>query len=157
MRKLYYEEVQVGDRLDDLQLSISTTDVVSGALASRDYSPLHHDFHYVTGKAGHRDIFLNTPHQAAFFERYLGDWSGPSGRMGRMRFVMKASVYAGDTFMLSGEVVERMVDDAGCGWVTLQLQIHMGETLCTECQVRYALPVDDKDNPWQRRGEEWQP
>jgi len=29
-----------------------------------------------------RDIFLNTPNQAAWFERYLTDWTGPTGRLG---------------------------------------------------------------------------
>ena len=60
----YYDSVQVGDSLEELRISVSTTDVICGALASRDYSPLHHDFHYATEQAGHRDIFLNTPHQA---------------------------------------------------------------------------------------------
>lgn len=157
MKILHFNDVEVGDKLQELKLSVDTTDVVAGALASRDYSPLHHDYRYVTGQAGHRDIFLNTPHQAAFFERYLGDWSGPKGRLGRMRFVMKASVYAGDAFTLSAEVVERLMDDAGCGWVTLRLQIKVGDSLCTECEARYALPVNDNDNPWLRRGEEWRP
>ena len=157
MNRLYYQEVQPGNALPPVQLSVSTSDVISGAMASRDYSPLHHDYHYVTGQAGHRDIFLNTPHQAAFFERYLGEWSGPLGRLGRMRFTMKASVYAGDAFELKAEVMECVVDEVGCAWVTVKLQIHVGEILCTECQARYALPIDENDNPWLRRGQEWQP
>jgi hypothetical protein len=27
----------------------------------------------------------------------------------------------------------------------------------TTCTVRVALPVDERDNPWQRRGASWKP
>ena len=120
---MLFSMVEVGDVLDELSLAISTTDVITGAMASRDYSPLHHDFHYVTEQAGHRDVFLNTPHQAALFERLLSDWSGPLGRLGRMRFRMKSPVYAGDTLCLAGDVLDKSVDEAGCGWLRLALSM----------------------------------
>ena len=43
---------------------------------------------------------MNTPNQAAWFERFLTDWSGPKGRLGRMKFRMKGSVFPGDTMVL---------------------------------------------------------
>ena len=51
--------------------------------------PMHHDHDFAVNRNGTRDIFLNTPNQAAWFERYLTDWSGPKGRLGRMKFRMK--------------------------------------------------------------------
>lgn len=157
MKQLRYEQVSAGDAIESITLEISTTDIVAGALASRDYSPLHHDYHYATEQAGHRDIFLNTPHQAALLEKFLDDWSGPRGRLGRMRFTMKSSVYAGDRITIKAEVSNTSIDDRGCGWVELKLWIDVGENSATTCDVRYALPRDDKDNPWMRTGEAWQP
>ena len=65
---------------------------------------MHHDHDFAVNRNGTRDIFLNTPNQAAWFERYLTDWSGPNGRLGRMKFRMKGSVFPGDTMVLAGTV-----------------------------------------------------
>jgi len=157
VKRMLHEDVAVGDTLAGLDMDMTATRIVAGALASRDYAPLHHDFRYATEQAGHRDIFMNTFHQAALFERFLGDWSGPRGRLGRMKFRMSASVYAGDTLTLDGKVTGSEIDQHGCGWITAVLAISVGGSTCTECEVRYALPLSVADNPWSRRGEEWQP
>lgn len=49
--------------------------VVLGAVANRDWRPMHHDFKFATERNGVANIFLNTPNQAAWFERYLTDWA----------------------------------------------------------------------------------
>ncbi len=157
MKHLLHGDVAVGERLPTLAMDISATRIVAGALASRDYAPLHHDHQYVTEQAGHRDIFMNTFHQASLFERYLSDWSGPRGRLGRMRFKMSASVYAGDSIAVDGEITGCEVDDSGCAWVGLNLSIAVDGKTCTECEVRYALPTTADDNPWARRDEVWKP
>ncbi len=157
MTELDYETVSVGDVLPELKLTITPTAVVSGALASRDYSPLHHDKDYAINEAGQRNIFLNTPHQAALFERYLSDWAGPESRLGRMKFTMQASVYAGDKITIAGEVTAKEQDATGCCWLTLQLGISVADKRATGCTARLALPGSPTDNPWDRRGGEWQP
>ena len=50
------------------------------------------------------DIFLNTPNQAAWFERYVTDWTGPTGRLGRMTFRMRDSVFPGDRMVFAATV-----------------------------------------------------
>ena len=86
---------------------MTATTVVLGALASRDWRPMHHDHDFAVNRNGTQDIFLNTPNQAAWFERYLTDWTGPTGRLGRMKFRMKGSVFPGDTMVLAGDGRER--------------------------------------------------
>ena len=83
---------------------VSATTVVLGALATRDWRPMHHDKDFAVNRNGTQDIFLNTPNQAAWFERYLTDWTGPHGRLGRVTFRMKGSVFPGDTMSLRGVV-----------------------------------------------------
>ena len=90
---------------------MTATTVVLGALASRDTRPMHHDYDFAVNRNGTRDIFLNTPNQAAWFERYLTDWSGPYGRLGRMKFRMLGSVFPGDTMVLAGTVEHVENDD----------------------------------------------
>src|SRR5262249_6832817 len=100
--RLTLERVHAGDRLPELAVDVSATTVVLGALASRDWRPMHHDKDFAQNRNGTRDIFLNTPNQAAWFERYLTDWSGPTGRLGRMKFRMKDSVFPGDRMLFRG-------------------------------------------------------
>ena len=76
-----------------------------GALAARDWRPMHHDHDFAVNRNGTQDIFLNTPNQAAWFERYVTDWTGPTGRLGRMKFRMKGSVFPGDTMVIRATVV----------------------------------------------------
>ena len=146
-----------GQAMAALRIEVRATTVVLGALATRDYAPMHHDHAYATHTSGTRDIFLNTPHQAALFERYLGDWSGPRGRLGRMRFSMKDSVCPGDTLQIAGHIEQAQRDAQGCGWLQVVLEMSVAGKLMTQCHARLALPLDASDNPWQRRGDDWQP
>ena len=84
-----FGEVRPGDELPPLEYDVTATTVVLGALATRDWRPMHHDKDFAVHRNGTRDIFLNTPNQAAWFERYLTDWTGPHGRLARVTFRMR--------------------------------------------------------------------
>lgn len=154
---LLLDAVRPGDVLPELSYDVTTTTVVLGALASRDTRPMHHDHDFAVNRNGTRDIFLNTPNQAAWFERFLTDWSGPLGRLGRMKFRMKGSVFPGDTMLLAGEVEHVETDENGCGWVTVLVRLTVDGDLKTDCTARIALPTTVDDNPWTRRGDQWTP
>jgi acyl dehydratase len=138
-------------------VDVTATTVVLGALASRDWRPMHHDKDFAQQRNGVRDIFLNTPNQAAWFERYLTDWTGPYGRLGRIRFRMLDSIFPGDRMVFSGQVEKVETDERGCAWVDVKLKVSVGDRACTECAARVAVPASPGDNPWQRRGEDWRP
>ena len=155
--QLLHGDVSVGDKLPPLSYDVTSTTVVLGALATRDWRPQHHDYHFATQRNGLQDIFMSSPNQAAWFERYVTDWTGPRGRLGRLGFRMKDSVFPGDTMTMAGTVTGTSVDDSGCGWVELEVALTVGDRQCTTCTARVALPVSPDDNPWTRRGETWQP
>lgn len=150
-------EVSEGDALPTLTQGVSATTVVLGAIASRDWRPMHHDHAFATQRNGTRDIFLNTPNLAHWFERYLTDWSGPKGRLGRMKFRMLGSIFPGDTMAFDATVKEISTDGTGCGWVDLDVVVTVDGAPKTSCAARIALPVADDDNPWARTGERWEP
>ena len=154
---LLASQVKIGDSLPELAYDVTATTVILGALATRDWRPQHHDYHFATERNGVRDIFLNAPNQAAWFERYVTDWTGPLGRLGRMSFRMHDSVFPGDQMRLSGKVVDVEDDGTGCRWVSLEITLSVGDRTCSTCSARVAVPVDPDDNPWSRRGERWQP
>ncbi|HWW54564.1 MAG TPA: hypothetical protein VNY84_12385 [Acidimicrobiales bacterium] len=151
------DEVTAGEALPSLPYDVTATTVVLGALASRDWRPMHHDHDFAVNRNGTRDIFLNTPNQAAWFERYLTDWTGPEGRLGRMKFRMKGSVFPGDTMIFEGTVTAVGVDPSGCGWVEVDVSLTVDGETKTECSARVAVPTAADDNPWARRGQRWNP
>jgi hypothetical protein len=104
-----------------------------------------------------RDIFMNTPNLAAWFERYVTDWTGPYGRMGWIRFRMKDSVFPGETMVFRGTVKGVDRDPRGCAWAELELELTAGGRVTTVCTARVAIPAAEGDNPWKRRGDDWKP
>jgi acyl dehydratase len=156
-RTLTIDDVAVGQELPELAVDVTATTVVLGAIASRDWRPMHHDHAFATERNGTRDIFLNTPSQAAWFERYVTDWTGPKGRLGQMTFRMRDSVFPGDRMVLRGRVTGIGHDETDCAWVGLEVELAVGDRTCSTCTVRVALPADDDDNPWVRRGARWRP
>ncbi len=150
-------QVEVGLRLPPMELTVTARTVIMGASASRDWQPQHHDRDWAVQRAGTRDIFLNTPTQAGWIERYLTDWTGPRGRLGRMFFRMRRPICPGDTVAFEGTVSGVKADPEGCLWVTVDVRLLVDGDAATESTVRMAIPKDDADNPWARRESAWDP
>ena len=156
-KSLLLGDVSAGQELPELGYDVSATTVILGALATRDWRPMHHDKDFAVNRNGVKNIFMNTPNLAAWFERYVTDWTGPKGRPGRMKFRMRDSIFPDDRMVFTGTVENVGTDEAGCGWADVTVAVKVGERLCTSCEVRVALPVDTDDNPWTRRGDRWKP
>jgi acyl dehydratase len=150
-------QLEKGQSLPDLSIDVSVTNVVLGALATRDWRPMHHDKDFAVERNGTRHVFVNTPHNAAYFERYITDWTGPKGRLGKIKFRMKDSVFPGDTMVFKGVVEDLRTDDTGCGWVDISVNLTVGGEVTTACTASVAIPVADDDNPWKRKGDDWTP
>jgi len=146
------EQVAVGLELPPLVVPVTAKTVVMGASASRDWQPQHHDYAWATKRAGTPDIFLNTPNQAGWIERFITDWTGPKGRLGKLRFKMRKPVCPGDELHFNGTVT-----GVADGWVDIDIALTVGDTTVTECTARVAVPSDADDNPWARTGSEWRP
>ena len=157
MTRLQLDAVHAGDVLPELVYDVSATTIVLGALAARDWRPMHHDHDFAVNRNGTQDIFMNTPNQAAWFERFVTDWTGPTGRLGRMKFRMSGSVFPDDTMTMRATVEKVETDAVGCGWAELAVTLSVDDTAATTCTVRVALPASEDDHPWQRRGDQWQP
>ena len=149
--------MSAGDALPEVVHDVTATTVVLGALASRDWRPMHHDYRFATERNGTRDIFLNTPNQLAWFERAVTDWTGPRGRLGRVSFRMQDPVFPGETMTIAATVTAVPIDNSGCGWAELDLTLRADGRTCSTGTAKVALPMTADDNPWQRRGEDWQP
>ncbi len=158
--ELLLSDVKEGTELPVLEKEVKPVTVVLGAMASRDWRPQHHDYKFATGNNGLDDIIMNTPNLAAWFERYLTDWTGPKGRLGRIKFRMKDSVYPGETMRFTGSVTG--VGDAvgparDVGWVDVAIDLSAGDKSCVGCEARIAVPMTPDANPWKLKGDDWKP
>src|SRR5262249_40458645 len=126
-RMITHDRVKVGDALPPLSYDVTSTTVVLGALATRDWRPMHHDYHFAVERQGGKAISPTSPNQGSWLERFVTDWTGPKGRLGRLRFKMRKPIFPGDTMVLEGVVRDVALDDRGCGWVELDLTIRVGD------------------------------
>lgn len=154
--RLTAADVAVGDTLPRLVVEVTPRTVVMGASSSRDWQPQHHDHRHCVDVANLPDIFLNTPNQAGFIERYLTDWAGPTARLAKLGFRMKQSVIPGDALQFNG-VVTGTQADGDVTFVDLDLELTVDGELVTGCAARIAIPTTASDNPWARVGDAWNP
>jgi uncharacterized OB-fold protein/acyl dehydratase len=115
---LAIEDLAVGDRLPLVSLPITTTLVVSGALATRDYTAVHHDRDEAQAQ-GSTDVFLNINTSVGLLQRVVSDWAGPEALYRSMRVRLGAPGYPGDLLTFSGAVTER---DLASGHVTIGIK-----------------------------------
>jgi acyl dehydratase len=101
-----YGEVSVGDELPDLEVPLTPTLIISGAIASRDFNVLHHDRDRAVA-AGAADIFMNILTTNGLVGRFIGEWAGPEASLERVSIRLGAPNYPYDTFRLSGRVSAR--------------------------------------------------
>jgi hypothetical protein len=106
-----YRDVAVGQELPPLDVPLTRTLIVSAALASRDYTPVHHD-HELAIAQGSRDIFMNILSTNGFVGRFITDWAGPDAVLKKVSIRLGAPNYPYDTMHLTGTVAAK--DDATC-------------------------------------------
>ncbi|MFI7443691.1 MaoC/PaaZ C-terminal domain-containing protein [Nonomuraea indica] len=106
MRTLTADDVVIGAALPGLTIDLTPTLVVSTALATMDFTPVHHDVEIARAQ-GSTDIFLNILTTMGLVERYVTDWTGPAALIRRIDVKLGVPAYAGDRLSLSGAVVGR--------------------------------------------------
>ncbi|MFI6804661.1 MaoC family dehydratase [Streptomyces luteogriseus] len=97
--------MKAGDRLPPLEIPVTRTLIVAGAIASRDYQDVHHDPDLARRK-GSPDIFMNILTTNGLVGRYITDHFGPRAELRRVAIRLGAPNHPGDTMVLTGTVEE---------------------------------------------------
>ncbi len=97
------EKIDVGDVLPELQLEMTATRIVAGAIATRDFMPVHHDRAYAESQ-GAADIFMNIISSTGYCSRFLTDWAGPDAMIRRLAIRLGVPVFPGSTLVFAGTV-----------------------------------------------------
>ena len=131
--------VSVGDKLPPLDIDISTGLVISGALATRDFQPVHHNKAEAQA-AGLPDVFMNILTSQGLMTRYVTDWSGPEAVLKTFDLKLGAPNIPGMVMTMTGEVTTL---DAGTGVVEVSV---LGENniwgMHMQGTIQLALPKE---------------
>ena len=73
---LDWRDINVGDEVTPLEIPVTATVIVAGAIASRDFMPVHHDPEFAK-KQGSPNMFMNILTTNGLCTRVLTDWAGP--------------------------------------------------------------------------------
>ncbi len=93
----------VGDELPVVALPMTATHIAAGAIATRDFMPVHHDRDYANSQ-GAPDVFMNILSTNAYCSRYLTDWAGPEAIVKRLAIRLGVPVFPGSTLTFTGTV-----------------------------------------------------
>ncbi len=104
--------VERGEELPPLNLDVTPTVVVAGAIASRDFMPVHHDRDYAQAQ-GAPDIFMNILTSNAYVSRFVTDWSGPAARVRRIAVRLGAPAVPGYVLHFTGHVTGQSCEEGG--------------------------------------------
>lgn len=94
---------EAGDVLAPLEIEITRTLVVAGAIASRDYQDVHHDPELARWR-GSPDVFMNILTTNGLVGRYVTDHFGSGAVLRKVAIRLGAPNYPGDTMVLTGTV-----------------------------------------------------
>jgi acyl dehydratase len=106
MRSVSYADVAEGDELPALDVPITTTAIVAGAIASRDYQDVHHDAE-LARQRGSKDVFMNILTTNGYVGRFVTDWAGPDAVLKKVAIRLGAPNYPGDTMRMTGQVTAK--------------------------------------------------
>ena len=152
--QMFSESVSLGDELPVLVHKITAKDVVSGAAASRDWQPLHHDYPHAVERAGTGNIIMNTSTQQGWVSRYATDWAGPAARFFAISIKMKSSLCPGDELSFSGKINQVSALADGLAMVNLAIIMSVGDRVATEAAVSVILPgKNSRSSVWDYAGE----
>ena len=102
-------DVAPGDELPELRIPVTTTLVVSTAIATRDFQDVHHDKDMAVAR-GSKDLFMNILTTNGLVGRYVTDWAGPESMVRKVAIRLGVPNYPGDEMVMTGRVVS---NDAG--------------------------------------------
>jgi len=134
-----WHDVRVGDELPPLSIDVTPTVIVAGAIATRDFMPVHHDRDYANAQ-GAPDIFMNILSTNAYCSRFLTDWAGPEAMVTRLAIRLGVPTFPGTTLTFTGRVVDTERDgDAQLVEVELRGANELGDHVTGRATL--SLPV----------------
>ncbi|WP_235015387.1 MaoC/PaaZ C-terminal domain-containing protein [Oceanicoccus sp. KOV_DT_Chl] len=104
-----FVSVNVGDKLPSTEIPITSSLIVGGAIASRDFTTVHHD-KKAAQAGGLPDVFMNILTSNGLMGSYVTNWAGVDATVKKIDLKLGAPNLPGFVMTLVGEVKAK--DDA---------------------------------------------
>ena len=98
-----WSDISEGDELPVFDLPLTASVIVAGAIASRDFMPVHHDRAFANSQ-GAPDIFMNILTTNGYVARFITDWAGPEAMLEKISIRLGAPACPDDTMRFTGMV-----------------------------------------------------
>jgi len=133
-------EIAVGQELPPFDLDVSSTVIVAGAIASRDFMPAHHDRDFAKGQ-GAPDIFLNILSTNGYVSRFITDWAGPESILRSISIRLGAPAIPDQVLRFTGQVTRvSQESDEGVVEIAIRAANDFGDHATGTVVV--TLPID---------------
>jgi hypothetical protein len=109
---LRWSDINLGDEVTPLEIPLTTTMIVAGAIASRDFMPVHHDRDYAN-KQGSPNLFMNILTSNGYCVRFLTDWAGPEAMITKLAIRLGVPSFPDDPLRFTGSVTGKSQGSAG--------------------------------------------
>ena len=137
---LRVSEIAVGDELPPFELPVTSTVIVAGAIASRDFMPAHHDRDFAVAQ-GAPDIFMNILTTNGYVSRFVTDWAGPEAMLRSIAIRLGAPAVPGQPLRFTGQVAQKSRQGDEC---VVELAIRVANELGDHATgtVVLSLPLE---------------
>jgi acyl dehydratase len=109
-QQVYFEDIDVGDEIPELQKNCSTQQLVIWAGASGDFYQIHYDLHFAQG-TGLDNIIVHGALKHAFLGQMLHDWVAPGGMVQKFGCQYRGMDEPDQAIRCRGVVTQKYVED----------------------------------------------
>lgn len=102
--------LSVGEHCGPVAVPVTPTQIIAGALATRDFYPVHHDRDFARAR-GNADFLMNSLTTNGILARIVGEWTDQAP-LTRLRTRIVAPAYAHDQLTVTGSVTNVTADAA---------------------------------------------
>lgn len=112
-KSLRGSQIAVGDELPVFELPVTSTVIVAGAIASRDFMPAHHDPEFAKAQ-GAPDMFMNILTTNGYVARFISDWAGPEAMIRKIAIRLGAPAIPGQPLRFTGQIAKTSTEGNEC-------------------------------------------
>ena len=139
MTALFYDDVDVGDELPTLTVTVDETQMFFFSAATYNGHRIHYDKEWARTE-GYDDVLVQGPLQAALLARALGDWMGGRGRLVSFSVQNRAVAHPGQRLDFGGRVTGKRAGENGAGLVDLDIAGRRDDTVLMPGTATVELP-----------------
>ncbi len=110
MTQLFYDDVEPGDELPPLIVTVDETQMFFFSAATYNGHRIHYDKQWARDVEGYDDVLVHGPLQAALLARAITDWIGGRGRLVEYAVQNRGVAFPGQPLTFGGAVTTKRLD-----------------------------------------------